>query len=582
MKNGLRFAVLIRVSSEQQSKRGESLQTQRKNLEMNVEFLGGVIVKHYSGQEHATEGYERALMDQLLKDADAGMFDAVMVDDVSRWSRDTLKALEGFRRLRDNNIRFFIGPVEYDQSMPEPQFVLGIMSHTAQLYAQMFYHRSMTNKIERAKRGWPTNGMVPYGRRLINDGDRKSRDAAWEVVPEKQQMVERCYDLYVNKGLGLDKISKVVGMTNARVRSILLLQSGDTWRRSFRLRNEVVRVDTPIPPLLTKAQIEAVKRQAKLNPQFRESKYTYPLAHVVRCAECGATLHGQTQSDKYRYYAHDKDARDRHQCSGLRSVRAEWLEGSVFAQMGKMLSDSGHVMQAIRRVTAAGEEAKARLEGELRDYRKQQDKLVKKRERLLEAIMEGTVLKEEAASKLAELRQTLSGLDGAIADLEHQLLSYSAEIPEDVAERANRLLFAVTGMNGNALATWSDQEKAKAARYFFGDGNEKLGVFVSVVQHPQVGKFFDYEIRGVLGTAVGAVGRHNLVFLSDMAEERTATDVSLAELTKFLDSVDPAELPFTKDYRWLEKYKPSSPVSTLSKPRKGQCAGRPVHPCGEG
>ena len=343
-----------------------------------------------------------------------------------------------------------------------------------------------------------------------------------------------------------------------------------------------MRVDTPIPPLLTKAQIEAVKRQAKLNPQFRESKYTYPLAHVVRCAECGATLHGQTQSDKYRYYAHDKAARDRHQCSGLRSVRAEWLESSVFAQIGKMLSDSGYVMQAIRRVTAAGEETKARLEGELRDYRKRQHQLVKKRERLLEAIMDGTVLKEEAANKLAELRQTISDLDGAIVDLEHQLLSYDAEIPEDVAERANRLLFAVTGMNGNALASWSDDEKAKAARYFFGDGNVKLGVFISMVQHPKVGKFFDYEIRGVLGTALGAVGAKDLVYLADMAEERPATDVSLAELVKFLDSVDPAGLPFTKDYRRLENYKASSPVSTLSNPRKGQCAGRPEHPFWEG
>ena len=43
MSKKLRFASLIRVSTEGQQKKGESLKTQRKQIEQAMEILGGVI-----------------------------------------------------------------------------------------------------------------------------------------------------------------------------------------------------------------------------------------------------------------------------------------------------------------------------------------------------------------------------------------------------------------------------------------------------------------------------------------------------------------------------------------------------------
>jgi len=561
MNRKLRFAALVRVSTERQGKRGESLRTQKKNILQAVEYHDGEVVEWYEGQEHATEGYERKLFGQLLRDAGTGTFNAVIVDDVSRWSRDTLRAQEGLAVLRKNAIRFFVGSLEYDQNMPEPKFFLDMMTSVSQFHASLNSFKAMINKVERAKRGWPTSGKIPYGRKLLNDGDRKSGSAQWEVITEKQKEVLWLYDLYVNKKHGFNKITKITGIPLSTVRAILLLQSGDIWRRSFRIKNKVEHVETKIPPLLDKAQIEAVRRQTKVNPQFRELKYIYPLAHFVRCAECRATLHGQAQAGRKKYYVHDKVTRDRHHCNGLKSVRAEWVDSNVFAQIGKMLSDSKYVIQAIQRVTAVGEETRAHLEGQLDEYRKRQGKLKARRERLLDAIMDGTVLKEEVTEKWDDLRHTISELESGISDIECELQNYDIEIPEDVMERANRLLFAVTGMNGNAVATWSDQEKVKIAKYFFGENNSKLGVFIRAVEHPGIGKFFDYEVKGVLGTAFGAVGKQNLVFLSDIADEQVTTDANLADLAKLLDSLNHDGLPFRKDYGRLAKYKVSSPLS---------------------
>lgn len=58
----LRFAPIIRVSTEKQANRGESLRTQTSQIEQYVKSLSGIIPSNclvYSGQEHATPEIER-------------------------------------------------------------------------------------------------------------------------------------------------------------------------------------------------------------------------------------------------------------------------------------------------------------------------------------------------------------------------------------------------------------------------------------------------------------------------------------------------------------------------------------------
>ena len=77
----IRFAALIRVSTEKQAAKGESLKTQAKQITQAVESLGGKLVAKYAGQEHGTAGYERKQLDKMLADAqkERRPFDAVMV-----------------------------------------------------------------------------------------------------------------------------------------------------------------------------------------------------------------------------------------------------------------------------------------------------------------------------------------------------------------------------------------------------------------------------------------------------------------------------------------------------------------------
>ena len=128
----LRFAPLIRVSTEKQANKGESLRTQSEQIASYAKKINGVIPaelkERYSGQEHATPENERQKFDLLLSDASKDMFDAVIVCDVSRWSRDNLKSKKGLEVLRKNKIRFFCGAMELDLNKPDSRFILGMQT----------------------------------------------------------------------------------------------------------------------------------------------------------------------------------------------------------------------------------------------------------------------------------------------------------------------------------------------------------------------------------------------------------------------------------------------------------------------
>ncbi len=89
MTETIRFAPIIRVSTEKQKKKiRASLDHQTKNIERYVRQIGGTIPKMYKGQESAMPGRDRKIFNDLLEDSELGLFDAVIVTNVDRFSRD--------------------------------------------------------------------------------------------------------------------------------------------------------------------------------------------------------------------------------------------------------------------------------------------------------------------------------------------------------------------------------------------------------------------------------------------------------------------------------------------------------------
>ncbi len=304
----LRFAPIVRVSTEKQEKQGESLETQKKQIIRYVEQLGGVIPDscwRYSGQEHATAQFqfERAKLELLLNDASRGFFDAVIICNADRWSRDNRKSKEGLQILKDNGILFFIGSTEINLFVPEQALFLGMSTEINEFLAQQSALKSIMNKVEKAKKNIPVCGKLPSGRTY----DKKS--GKWGIDPEFKKKIEYAANQLI-RGNTLLKISQTIGMNRANLRNILFDGSGDIWTQHFRADRFKINeaIETKVPRLLTQDVIEKVKLRVQNNRTVfhKQLKNKYILGRMIMCGHCGGALGGNTRTERnnLQYYKH--------------------------------------------------------------------------------------------------------------------------------------------------------------------------------------------------------------------------------------------------------------------------------------
>jgi DNA invertase Pin-like site-specific DNA recombinase len=403
----LRFSALLRVSTEKQEKRGESLLTQASQVEQAVASLGGTLVKRYAGQEHATEGYERQLLDRLLADAQKQprAFDAVIVADATRWSRDNVKSDTGLEILRDAGVKFFVLSTEYDLHNAEARLFLRMTATIGAYHAHTQKEKSLKNRIARARRGIPTVARLPYGRLW----DKKSQ--TWSVDEDKQAFIQEIAQRYL-QGEGLPQLAGLLGTGSSNLIRILR-GAGPTWELSFvdAALNIDEQVTLSVPPLLdekTRRAIEARLAANRTNLHGRP-QHPYLLAGYLFCQECGFSLigeHYQRGARQAAYYRHSHNEGGRA-CS-LRPrpwVPAAGIEQQVLYQLVLLTGNPALIERSVYAAVPDRQQEQARDEQLVAELGKVQ----RGRDRILDMISKDLLTAAEAEHKLRELkeRQTL-------------------------------------------------------------------------------------------------------------------------------------------------------------------------------
>ena len=496
----LRFAPLVRVSTEGQERHGESLNTQKRQIQEYVEVLGGVIPKHcwsYCGQEHATAGHDRALLDRLLADSGKGLFDAVIVCDASRWSRDNAKSKEGLRILLDNKIRFFVSTAEYDLFSPEQSLFLSLAVEIGEFQARMQNLKSTINRLNRAKRGIPTGGKIPYGRTY----DPKT--GQWGLDKDKAEGIRWAAERYLS-GESVVKLAKQLGVNFSNLWKVLTKRSGSDWSIEFDCPKLNIKetVTIKVPPLLPEKTINAVLARAAANKTYEHGKLKnqYLLGRMVFCAECGYTMFGQTNHNHLRYYRH---ARDRvRPCSQGKWLPAPLIEEAVLMHLFKTFGDVSAMKKALERAIPNQDRVEMLREqltsasGKLRGV--QQEK-----KRVVVAISKGILTDKDATEAMDRLREREQLLGGEIAMLEAQLVG----IPDRKMTAMNaQLVHAVIKAafkRPHHLLEMSYEQKEKLVRHAFAGKDtqgKRLGVYVR--RH---GDGWQFTIKGILDQIIGSL-----------------------------------------------------------------------------
>jgi site-specific DNA recombinase len=225
----LRFAFFGRVSTDDVQDPSLSLPRQLAGCEAPVRDSGGAIVASYwdieSGRKelamrgNGADGSRFGItvprdggLSELLRDAAAGRFDAVIVESIDRLSRMTVDATRIERDLEQQDVGLFAA----DEPMVANATAIltrRVKQGVAEWYVRDLIEKSRRGMEESVRQGWHTGGPVAYGYMLEahpHPNPHKAREGKKKhklvVDPARGPIVVTVFEDYCVRGLGLGEI----------------------------------------------------------------------------------------------------------------------------------------------------------------------------------------------------------------------------------------------------------------------------------------------------------------------------------------------------------------------------------------
>lgn len=505
----LKFAPLVRVSTEQQAKRGDSLRTQTKNLIEDVKSLNGVIPKFawkYSGQEHATGVEERKKLDQLLNDCDKNIFDCVIITDLSRWSRNNLKSEESVKIFKQNGIRFFVRTKEYSLFDPRDYSIIGLHSIIYQLQADEQTLKAIENKLARLKRGIPSSGWLPYGRTFNRDTGK------WGIDKEKKKLINRIANQYLS-GKSLKQLAENIDLNYPNLIKTLKERTGTEWTVNFNIPRFKIaeRIVIKMPRLLTEEKIMAIHEKINANKTFTHGsiKNKYLFGRMIFCGHCGYALSGQVHN-KNKYYRH------RGKGCGFNSINALVIEDKILQHIFEMFGDPKIIEKAQTDAIPNLAEIN-RLEDDLKKLKTEIIEVGKKKNNLIE-IIELSGNDPDVLERIKKHNVRIEFLRDEEEFIKSKLVSVPTK--KEIKKKAQLLKRMIKGVSRSQfhLNKMNFTEKKEMLQSIFsGKDSEgrRLGIYLKRTSNKE--KPWLYEIRGTFQTEAGRLPdkiKLNMVSLS--------------------------------------------------------------------
>lgn len=511
-KKQLKFALLARVSTEEQGKRGHSIDEQVRQCERAIDSLNGKLVKTYAGQQHSTKGADTYLFDEILQDALTNKWDALLTAFPDRFSRDNVKASQGLDILRKNKKRFFVLSKEYDLWNTDDRFFLSMSYLMAQKSAEDYAQRSRNNRMDAARQinSQGYNNCVstpPYGR--IWDKEKK----LWSVDNDKKRIVEKAAELYLNDGNFKSYAKNEANMTVTNLLKTIRVKSGGTMQVKFK-RTEINPQDEvltlKIPRLLSEKVIKAVAKKADERRTFevgQPPKHSYLLTGHIFCGHCEKALTGQTYTSggrHYAYYRHDTKNKCMDHFNYFRAVELEEL---VYNMLIKKLSDHKQLFEATKKATPTINDQTVlqkkitKAEAGLKQIKKQIDTIVEK-------ISLSLLSDDDAKTILTKLHDKRQYFSDQIDELKAELrplpteeqIKHSAQLMSQLIKHS---LMAEDEEVVRYAKKVSTDKKRKLTDLVF-SGTDQKGRRYGVYMFEKDAETFKIQIKGHYFTADGA------------------------------------------------------------------------------
>jgi site-specific DNA recombinase len=397
------IAIYARVSSQEQSIEGVSIEAQLAALRAYAKSQGWEVVEEYVDKGFSGGTDDRPALKRLLADAGRHRFSIVAVGKLDRFFRNLRLLLNHLHGLEQLGVKFVSTQEGLDTSTPYGKFAVQIMGVIAEFERGRIGERVKDSRRYLVSMGnWP-GGRPTYGYNWL------SKERRWEIVPTEAEIVRRVYDLYVKHQMSINSIVAVLKKDGVRTRD------GVEWRYS-KVREMLVhpgykgrhRIGIPMPVIINENTWQKAQQRRENARGVQADPKGWLLQGMCFCGDCGHVLKCvKKRRSAYRYYACrgrvDRKNQDEKRCN-LPYFRADWLEQGVWEKVKEVLNDSGKFVESINKSLIELEKRRKKIGAESLAVESKIEKIRIKEERLGMAFADGAVGESAYRTTLKRLK----------------------------------------------------------------------------------------------------------------------------------------------------------------------------------
>ena len=427
---------------------------QLNSLEAPKEFFseytkrtGDTLVRLYADEGiSGTKIKNRKEFLLMMADAEHGLFDMVVVKDISRFARNTVDLLQNVRKLKSLGIetQFLTANMT---SMGNSEFVLTIFGALAQEESANTSKRVKFGKKMNAEKGRVPNIVYGYDKTI---GDYFNL----AINKEESKVVKQIYKWYTEEGYGAAKIANMLNEKGCKTKRNCKLSQNATCRiltneiytgkiingkqevsdfltgqRRDKDETEWMVVDRPKLRIIEdetfeKAQEILRDRHGAFNLSHERQSNKHLFSTLIKCKECGWSFRRTVRTYKntyIRWVCSGRNGRGADSCPNKTVVDEEELIEvlqeyftNVLKQKKKVIA---HVVNEFQRVYKAKDE---NVEYE-KELNAELAKLQKTRQKYMDMYTDDLISREELNEKIGGSRQEMERIENELKMVSYHL-----------------------------------------------------------------------------------------------------------------------------------------------------------------
>ncbi|WP_312522464.1 recombinase family protein [Anaerospora sp.] len=455
----IKVAIYVRVSTEEQAEHGYSIDAQLNTLRdycrlYNKEVFHEYVDRGISGKEMT----RREQLQRLLKDAEQGLFQEVIVWKFNRMSRKNKDLLEIVDWLEKHNVHFRSFSENFDTSTPMGRFALQMMGAVGELERNTIVENVKLGMKQRAREGFFNGGScLGYESVKPTETDRNTL----RIVPAEAPTVRKIFSLYAagkglrsianqlnreghrtNKGntFGSDSIRQII--TNPIYIGHIRYNRFEDWSEKRRKgkTSEAIIVEGKHEAIIDQGLWDKVQRlfqqKSKVSPRQQQSENL--LTGLIRCPECNTpmvasrTVNYLKDGTKVtrRYYSCGQFRSKGSSVCHANSVKAEEAENYVLKRVKRVLNHP----QLLADITKAANDKlinnQESLRLELPAIVAKLEQLADKKRKILDVYELEDLDRETLGKRLREITAEEHSLSLRKSEIEAGLRQEVREVPE--------------------------------------------------------------------------------------------------------------------------------------------------------